>query len=77
MPPGARLTSMASISQYATSLRHGASAVGLAPRWTPRCPRAGRATEARLAGQPFSTIREQGRWTSDRSSHVYLDTMSA
>jgi len=45
--------------------------------WTPHSPRAGFASDARVAGWAFEEIREAGRWQADSSLRTYLDVVSA
>jgi hypothetical protein len=41
--------------------------------FTPHSPRAGWASEKRLAGVSFEEIRERGRWSTDTALRIYLD----
>ena len=53
----------------------GLTAVGL--RFTPHCPRAGAATQGRLAGRSVQELMLDGRWASELSLRTYLDTAMA
>ena len=50
---------------------------GLRPIWTSHSSRCGWATEAWMRGVPFDTLREMGRWKSDSSMRIYLDSVGA
>ena len=63
--------------QYTGRLRRGARRVGLPPLWTAHCPRAGWCTARHLHGQPFGELREDGRWSSDRSLRIYIDAVAS
>ena len=45
--------------------------------FSPHSPRAGKATQERLDGTAFETIREDGRWASATSLRIYLDRAKA
>ena len=51
--------------------------LGLKRCWTAHSARAGWATEMHMAGVPFPVLKERGRWRSDESLRIYLDTISA
>ena len=51
--------------------------LGLRTTWTAHSARAGWATENHMAGLPFPVLKEPGRWRSDESLRIYLDTISA
>ena len=45
--------------------------------FTPHSPRAGWATQLRLAGFPFAEIMERGRWSNAVTLRIYLDAVGA
>jgi len=63
--------------QLTARIRRSCARVGMPQIWTAHCPRAGWTTARHLAGQPFSELREDGRWTSDRSLRIYIDAVTA
>jgi len=75
--PGARLSDLTSYPVYARSFRLALLRLGLDEHWTPRSPRAGWATWKWSSGVSFEEIREDGRWQTDSSCRVYLDTVAA
>ena len=62
---------------YRVKLGVVVGALGLKIHWTPHSPRAGFASEGRALNIPFVELRELGRWTSDSSLRIYIDTVSA
>ena len=75
-PPQSRLSSMMSLYHLQSLITRGSEELGIAIRFTPHCPRACWATFRHTSGQAFSDLREDGRWRSDASLRVYLDTVS-
>ena len=61
---------------YNTLLRKAAVNVGMVPRWSGHCARAGWATTRWMEEQNFPKLREQGRWKSDASLRIYLDSVA-
>ena len=45
--------------------------------FTPHCMRAGWASHRFATGQPFTELREDGRWKSDCALRAYLDAIAA
>jgi hypothetical protein len=77
-PPGCRLTTISSVGAYNACLRKAQKSAKLG--WlhaTAHSPRAGWASELRLAGVEFTELRERGRWVSDSSLRMYLDAVTA
>ena len=74
--PDERIGAATSTPQFTARLRRAAAAVGLPPIWTGHCARAGWTTARHLAGQPFSDLREDGRWACDSSLRVYIDAVT-
>jgi integrase len=72
-PPGCRLTSLVTTSQYGRLLERAFCALKVPHLWTSHSPRAGWASDSVLRGLPFTDIREHGRWVSDASLRHYLD----
>ena len=65
------------LTQYRSLLRTVERKLGLNVGWSPHGPRAGFASDARLAGWAFEEIREAGRWQSDSSLRTYLDIVAS
>ena len=76
-PEGAALTRINSVTVYGSWLSKAARLLGMLPRWTPHCPRAGWATDQWVAGVEFTQLREAGRWKHDNTLRIYLDTCTA
>jgi hypothetical protein len=77
LQPGERLSPFRSLTAYNRWIKLAAAAfkqehIG----WTAHSPRAGKASDDTLANRPFQTIREEGRWTCDKSLRGYLDIMA-
>ena len=72
---GQRLTSCTCYQSYARWCKRAWRALGITGL-TPHSPRAGWASYWRLAGMPFTELRELGRWSSDKSLRIYLDIIS-
>ena len=71
---GARLTQHASYQSYKRVLDRAWRTIGHSKlRFTPHSARAGWATEMRLRGMAISELKQQGRWSSDKSLACYLD----
>ena len=61
-------------------LRFAAASSGIAQLgcdFTPHSGRAGFASEGRLQGLSFIELREAGRWLSDSTLRIYIDTVEA
>ncbi len=71
------LINVYSTMQYNSFIRQACKRIAGEPYWTAHSPRSGSATLRVLAGDPFSEIREDGRWVSDKNLRVYLDTLAA
>ena len=65
------------LAEYRLQLKKAERELGLSLGWGPHSPRAGWATDQKVAGTDFVTIREGGRWLSDASLRCYLDILSA
>ena len=65
------------VTQLNALLRKASAMLGLRISWTAHSARAGWATELHMAGVPFPILKERGRWRSDESLRIYLDTISA
>ena len=73
-PDQARLTQHSTYSSYKRVLDQAWSTGGFsAIRFTPHSARAGWATEMRLRGMAITELKQQGRWSSDKSLACYLD----
>ena len=66
-----------SLRLYSRWLKFCEDILGLQVGWTPHSPRAGFASEGRLNKKSFTDLREEGRWTSDSSLRIYIDTVEA
>ena len=75
--PRQPLSSVRTVTQLNVLLRRAGRLAGLTMVWTAHCARAGWATELYLQGLPFGELRERGRWRSDQSLRIYIDTVSA
>ena len=69
------LTHLLRPGPYNTLLKKAASSLGLEPRWSGHCARAGWATTRWMDDQNFLKLREAGRWKSDASLRIYLDSV--
>jgi hypothetical protein len=75
--PGLSLTSITTVAGYGRILQIGTRLAGLDKVGiSPHSPRAGWASEARLAGVPFTEVQEAGRWQSPHSLRIYLDVIT-
>ena len=75
---GLSLTRLRTVTQFNAMLRKAASLAGLkSSNWTAHSARSGWATEQNLMGTPFAILKERGRWKSDASLRVYLDSIGA
>ena len=74
---GAWVCDIRSYPAYAYTFRRALLWLQLPLSWTPHSPRAGWASWRWAHGHDFVSIREDGRWTSDTSLRIYLDTVSA
>ena len=74
--PDSRLSSMTKLYHLQALISRGLAELAIDIRFTPHCPRAGWATFRHTAGQAFTDLREDGRWRTDSSLRVYLDTVS-
>ena len=75
-PKGRELTGGKTLAQYQAAVTHVCTKLGLPP-FSPHSCRAGFATDAFLSGRDFVSVREEGRWLSDKSLHVYIDGVTA
>lgn len=74
---GQRLSKIGSLSAYSRRRNLAAAAFHLGHLgWTPHSPRAGYASDAAIAGRVFNEVREEGRWTCDRSLRGYMDVQA-
>jgi hypothetical protein len=74
---GSMLSSHSSLSSYNKYIGVAAKHFGLDQvGWTAHSPRAGYASDAAILGLDFTTVREHGRWVSDKSLRGYMDVMS-
>ena len=65
------------LAEYRMRLHVAERDLGIRVGWGPHSPRAGWATDEKMAGADFTAIRERGRWLSDQSLRTYLDILSA
>ena len=65
------------LASYRLELKQIEANLGTGIGWSPHSPRAGFATDQKIAGVPFEQIREGGRWLSDSSLRIYLDVVGA
>ena len=65
------------VAQLNALLRKASAMLGLRTSRTAHSARAGWATELQMAGVPFPILKERGRWRSDESLRIYLDTINA
>ena len=73
-PPGSKLVEINGYQAYCELLRKACNIARLTHvGFTPHSPRAGWASEKRLAGVSFEEIRERGRWSTDTALRIYLD----
>ena len=76
--PGCSLSSITTVSGYNRLLAAAAKTAGVQHHhYTAHSPRAGWATEMRIAGVAFSELQELGRWQSAHSLRIYLDVTAA
>jgi len=73
---GERISDMVTYSQYRRVFDAALRWLGLPPDWTPHGLRAGFASWRFASGQQFAELREDGRWVSDASLRIYLDTIA-
>jgi integrase len=74
-PPGQLIMNGITLNTYQRILERTCVDLKL-PQFSPHSCRAGFATECVLAGKDFVTTREEGRWASDQSLRIYLDTVA-
>jgi integrase len=77
VPADALITSWRRVPEITADIRDVCRHVGLEPRWTSHCPRAGWATAQFTLGTPFGEIMEMGRWSSPASLRTYLDVVAS
>ena len=70
-------TKLHSVTALNYLIKKAARLAGLRPVWTAHASRCGWATEAFMRGVSFTQLREMGRWKSDSSLRVYLDSVGA
>ena len=75
-PPGHYLIPY-TMATYRMELRNLEKILKVSIGWTPHSPRAGFATDQKLAGVSFEQIQEAGRWASQSSLRIYLDVVGA
>ena len=64
--------------QFRRVLAATTEAMGLSfMKFTPHSARAGFASDIIAAGEPFSRVKELGRWASDQSCRTYIDVNAA
>jgi len=72
-PRGSRLSEAVTTERYAQLFGVAVRGLHLNGHFTPHSPRAGWATELRIANYPFGELLELGRWESAKSLRTYLD----
>ena len=77
VPRDAFLSSWRRAPEISADMRDVCRRLGLEPRWTSHCPRAGWATAQFTLGTPFGEIMEMGRWSSPASLRTYLDVVAS
>jgi len=75
-PPSAPLSDLSSTAQLQAMFTRRLSEARTPQRFTPHCPRAGWATTRFAQGQPFVSLREDGRWRSVTYLRIYLDVVT-
>ena len=76
-PGKAKLTSVATVTEYGRILNQASGRTGLDPPATAHGPRAGWATLLRQRGVLFSEIQERGRWADPATLRIYIDVSGA
>ena len=74
-PPARQLAGPQNLPGYQKVLAAACTSLML-PLFTPHSARAGFATDGFLANRDFVSLREEGRWQSDKSLHTYLDAVT-
>ena len=74
--PGEKLFPF-TLEQYNRVLKRISAQLGHGINYTPHSCRAGFASESRMAGKPYTEIKEEGRWISDASFRTYIDIVGA
>ena len=75
--PDRPLSPTRTVTQLNNLLRRAGRLACFSGTWTAHCARARWATELYLVGLAFSELQERGRWRSDQSLRIHIDTVSA
>ena len=77
LQPGECVCDIRTVQAYTNNIRRATQRLQIKPLWSGHSARAGWASHRFSIGQPFTELREDGRWSSDSSLRIYLDVIAS